>query len=134
MTTRGGITTQTKAEKIQARDFIPKSNTEAGRRILANAPPTYAFTNGKWFSGRTFVEKTMYSEGGVFRSQRPAKIDETIDLSGKYVIPPLGDAHVHWLWTKLEPDPIIPENLQEGVFYIMDQERFANTAASSRAR
>ena len=29
--------TQTKAEKIQARDFTPKSNTEAGRRILANA-------------------------------------------------------------------------------------------------
>ena len=79
--------TQTKAEKIQARDFIPKSTTEAGRRILANAPPTYAFTNGKWFGGWTFVEKTMYSEGGAFRSHRPAKIDETIDLSGKYVIP-----------------------------------------------
>ena len=29
--------TQTKAEKIQARNFIPKSNTEAGRRLLANA-------------------------------------------------------------------------------------------------
>ncbi len=40
-------------------------------------------------SGWTFVEKTMYSEGGVFRSQRPAKNDETFDLSGKYVIPPL---------------------------------------------
>src|SRR5512139_2858535 len=82
MTTRAGIMTRTKAEKIQARDFIPKSNTEAGRRILAYAPPTYAFTNGKRFGGWTFVEKTMYSEGGVFRSQRPAKIDETIDLSG----------------------------------------------------
>ena len=72
MTTRGGILTQTKAEKIQARDFIPKSNTEAGRRILANAPPTYAFTNGKWFGDWIFVEKTMYSEGGVFRRQRPS--------------------------------------------------------------
>lgn len=30
---------QTKADQIQARDFIRKSNTEAGRRILANAPP-----------------------------------------------------------------------------------------------
>ena len=31
--------TQTKAEEIQARDYIPKSNTEAGRRMLANRPP-----------------------------------------------------------------------------------------------
>ena len=31
--------TQTKAERLQARDFIPRSNTEAGRRILASAPP-----------------------------------------------------------------------------------------------
>ena len=30
---------QTKADQLQAREFIRKSNTEAGRRILANAPP-----------------------------------------------------------------------------------------------
>jgi acetyl esterase/lipase len=30
--------TQTKAEEIQARDYIPTSNTEAGRRMLANRP------------------------------------------------------------------------------------------------
>lgn len=30
---------QTKADQIQARDFAPRSNTEAGRRILAGAPP-----------------------------------------------------------------------------------------------
>ena len=61
----------------------------------AETQPTIAFTNGRWFNGRAFESRVMYTVSGVFQSQRPARVDSTIDLGGGYAVPPFGEAHNH---------------------------------------
>ncbi|MDQ6894573.1 MAG: hypothetical protein M3167_18105 [Acidobacteriota bacterium] len=48
----------------------------------------FRIVNGRWFDGRTFVRKTMFTVGGVFRSSWEGPVEATIDLHGGYVIPP----------------------------------------------
>src|ERR1051326_4684030 len=67
-------------------------------QLLAQTPTAghnYEFANGNWFDGQKFVPRTFYSVDGVLRSKRPARIDRVFDLSGKYVVPPFGEAHNH---------------------------------------
>jgi imidazolonepropionase-like amidohydrolase len=77
----------------------------------------YAFVNGNWFNGKNFKRKTFYSVNGVLTEKRPAKIDETIDLSGGYVVPPFADAHNHHFDSPRLIDQQIEIYLRDGVFY-----------------
>jgi hypothetical protein len=88
----------------------------------ANAgPPTpnYAFVNGQWWNGSGYEQRTVYTVDGVIRSKRPASIDQTFDLHGGFVIPPLAEGHNHWL----EPSKVDDYNacyLADGVYYVRD--------------
>src|SRR5262245_56623762 len=53
----------------------------------------YGFHNVKWFNGERFRRGDFYSVDGTLTFRRPRHLDESLDLSGKYVIPPLGEAH-----------------------------------------
>jgi hypothetical protein len=61
--------------------------------------PTTAYVNGNWFdlSEETvrFLSEDRYSQDGVFVSDKPSRVDTTIDLNGAFIIPPFGDAHNH---------------------------------------
>jgi hypothetical protein len=88
---------------------------------LNAAPPTpnYAFVNGQWWNGSGYEERTVYTVDGVIRWKRPAFIDQTFDLHGGFVIPPLAEGHNHWL----EPSKIDDYNacyLADGVYYVRD--------------
>ena len=85
---------------------------------LSQAPPTIEFQNGLWFNGKGFVNKAMYSENGIFRTSRPAKIDTIISLDNHYIVSPYGDAHNHLV----DPDvkKTIQQYLKDGVYYVMD--------------
>jgi hypothetical protein len=61
----------------------------------AGTSPTYAFVNGNWFDGKTFKKRTFFSVDGVLISGRPGHIDSTIDLTGRFIVPPFGEAHNH---------------------------------------
>jgi hypothetical protein len=88
----------------------------------ANAgPPTpnYAFVNGQWWNGTVYEQRTVYTVDGVIRSMRPTYVDQTFDLHGGFVIPPLAEGHNHWL----EPSKVDDYNvcyLADGVFYVRD--------------
>ena len=87
------------------------------------SPPNLKLTNGQWFDGRSFVRTTMFTAGGVFREQTPATIDQTIDLGGNVVLPPIGDAHVHWLagpGTATWFTSLIAAGLAVSEFYVLD--------------
>jgi len=87
-----------------------------------------ALTNGMWFNGQEFVPKTMYSVDGYFTTQKPSTIDTTIDLTGKYVIPPFGEAHNHNLNGGNEANRgNIKRYLRDGVFYVKLQSNFPIT-------
>ena len=76
-------------------------------------------SNGQWFDGEKFVDRTMYSVGGVFSANRPARVDSVIDLQQGYVVPPFGEAHNHNVdaANATAARTIVDKYLREGVFY-----------------
>lgn len=92
----------------------------AARAALAeDAPPSYAFLNGRWFDGRAFVERPMYSVRGELRRGSPVRVDSTVDLAGGYVIPPFGEAHNHNAGlTGSMSAAATARYLREGIFYV----------------
>jgi imidazolonepropionase-like amidohydrolase len=77
---------------------------------------------GQWFDGEGFVAQTFYSVNGVLTSVRPPQVDSVLDLTGKFVIPPFADAHVHNLNDDASIDDDIKTDLARGVFYAMEMD------------
>ena len=86
-------------------------------QVKANQTLTYEFRNGRWFDGRTFTKRTYYSVEGSLTTKRPLRIDEVIDLTGGFVVPPFGDAHCHHFDSSFNIDRQIEMYLHDGVFY-----------------
>ena len=84
----------------------------------AVAQKNYAFIDGQWFDGQTFRPKTLYSVDGILTSTKPARTDSVIDLSGKFIVPPFGEAHNHNIDGFKNVDDRIRTYLADGVFYI----------------
>lgn len=84
----------------------------------SNAGKIYQYTNGKWFNGQSFEQKTMYVQNGIFLDKAPAAADSTIDLGNNFVIPPFGEAHTHFLEGFGDLDQKINNYLKDGVFYV----------------
>lgn len=78
----------------------------------------YEFQNGHWFNGDGFTDATWYVSNGMLSKKAPSKIDSVIDLKGRWVIPPFGDAHC----TSVADNPNAANVLNlyqgEGVFYL----------------
>lgn len=83
-------------------------------------PPNYEFTNGNWFDGQKFLLRKFYSVGGVLTSRKPARVDQVVDLTGKFIVPPFGEAHNHNLdWSNDEQWARVKKMyLDAGVFYV----------------
>ena len=79
------------------------------------------FRGGRWFDGSRFVSRTMYVANGEFRIRKPNQIDSVVDLTGRYVVPPFADAHVHIIYRMGAEKAYVAANLRDGVFYLKDQ-------------
>lgn len=75
------------------------------------------FINGYWFNGRDFDAKKVWMKNGIL-SFRKIAVDTTIDLSGKYIIPPFAEAHNHNLESDYKLQERIESYLKNGVFYV----------------
>jgi hypothetical protein len=87
------------------------------------APPragagALAFVGGRWFTGDTFVARTVYADHGVFADVAPARIDSVVNLAGMFVVPPFGEAHNHNVEASARVDATIARYLRDGVFYV----------------
>ena len=82
------------------------------------AQKTYEFKNGNWFNGTEFVPATWYSVGGKLSKKAPAQIDSVVDLTDRFVIPPLGDAFSSSLADHPTPEMQLKSYFNEGIFYI----------------
>lgn len=91
--------------------------TGAPKVAVTLPKPTLALEGGKWFDGQRFVEDSWYSVEGKLTRTRPAKIDVRIDLKGRYVIPPLADAHNHNLQNAWSAATFADDYLRRGIFY-----------------
>ena len=56
------------------------------------APRTYELKNGNWYNGKDFTPGNWYVVNGLLSKKAPAKVDSVVDLLGRYVTPPMGDA------------------------------------------
>lgn len=75
--------------------------------------------NGKWFNGSTFESKTVWVKNGILNfANENTENDTIIDLKGKYVIPPFGEAHNHNLESDYKLNERINAYLNNGVFYV----------------
>jgi imidazolonepropionase-like amidohydrolase len=79
--------------------------------------PTLALSGGRWFDGSGFVAGEWYSVDGRLTRTRPARIDATVDLSGRYVLPPFTEAHNHDMQNGRFAAISNGKNLRAGVFY-----------------
>jgi hypothetical protein len=76
------------------------------------------FKNGQWFNGNGFSEATFYVVKGVLSNKPPDHIDSVIDLAGKYVVPPFGEAHNHNIDGFRKVEDRIHQYLADGIFYV----------------
>jgi len=87
-------------------------------RVAVASPKTVlALEGGRWFDGDGFVEDTWYSVDGLMTRKRPTQIDVRIDLNGRYVLPPLADAHNHNLQNAWSAATFADDYLRRGIFY-----------------
>jgi Amidohydrolase family len=85
---------------------------------LAAAAETIAWDNGLWFDGTNFVPDTKYTRDGLFIARRPLRVDRTIELGGRWVVPAYGDAHHHGIDSTDGLDDKITVFLEAGIFYV----------------
>ena len=59
----------------------------------------------------------MYVADGRFTAQRPSRFDGRIDLAGRFIVPPYGDAHTHGFGDQKTIGSANAVHLRHGVFY-----------------
>lgn len=79
--------------------------------------PVLHLKGGRWFDGRSFRPMEWYAVDGRLTQARPARIDATIDLSGRHVLPPLAEAHNHDLQNAFYAHVKARDYLARGIFY-----------------
>ena len=85
----------------------------------------FEFTDGNWFNGEGFAKRTVYSVDGVLSFTSPGRVDQSINLEGRYAIPPFGEAHNHDLAAGFRLEEQINHYLWDGVFYVKMQSAFS---------
>ncbi|MBK9337800.1 MAG: amidohydrolase family protein [Lewinellaceae bacterium] len=101
-----------------------------------NNTPVHQFDNGNWFDGTKFEPATWYSVDGKLTQKIPARIDAVVDLAGRWVVPPLGDAFCSSLSENLSAIQQLQAYSKEGVFYlqVLSNTREGRKRAESPAR
>lgn len=98
----------------------------------AGDPPNYEFRNGYWFDGRRFRAATVWTVYGRLTNRRPEPVDSVIDLSGRYVVPPFGEAHNH---NAVSSDTGIAHRyLAAGIYYVKNPNNFARDRDAAAGR
>jgi imidazolonepropionase-like amidohydrolase len=88
------------------------------------AKKNYEFRNGRWYNGVGFTEATWYAVNGKLSKKAPVQIDSVIDLQGRWVVPPMADAHCTSIADNGFAAATLKSYMDEGVFYL---QTFGNT-------
>lgn len=96
--------------------FIFLANALQAQSAKANRNVEYK--NGVWFNGTAFSRGNWYSQNGILTQKAPAKIDTTVDLGDRWVVPPMADAACASLSASGFQENMIGMYMDEGVFYL----------------
>jgi imidazolonepropionase-like amidohydrolase len=80
---------------------------------------SYELRDGRWLGAAGFETGTRYVVDGRLTQRRPRHVDSVIDLAGRWVVPPFGEAHNHNVEfiSARRTDSVIARYLHDGVFY-----------------
>lgn len=93
------------------------------------------YVGGMWWDGETFVERdAVHVEGGTFVESPSEPTDCEVDLSGRWIVPPYGDAHRHDLADPAALEDQVAVYLERGVFYAMEQDPIVAVGPDVRSR
>jgi hypothetical protein len=99
-------------------------------QLFSQEAPTVAFVNGRWFDGRSFQTRTVYSVNGALRFTAPRTIARTIDLSGAWIVAPFAEAHNHNIDGAVEERALasLRQYAADGVLYVKIQGNYPLSA------
>ncbi|MBW8769229.1 MAG: hypothetical protein JF589_05720 [Gemmatimonadetes bacterium] len=83
---------------------------------------TYELRDARWLGANGFAQSTRYVVAGHLTRQRPAHVDSVIDLAGRWIVPPFGEAHNHNVefTSARRTDSALARYLHDGVFYVQN--------------
>jgi hypothetical protein len=86
----------------------------------ATSQRTYELRGGQWLGPDGLQHDTRYIVGARLTHVRPAHVDSVIDLAGRWIVPPFGEAHNHNVdyTTPRRTDSLLARYLHDGVFYV----------------
>lgn len=87
-------------------------------KYKSNTSKTIQYINGNVYQEGNFVRKDFSVVHGKLTFKQSDNAGEVVDLRGKYVIPPLADAHTHNFDDVGLFDSIYNAYVEEGTFYI----------------
>lgn len=121
--------------------ILPLMRAWGGQQPVAGVAArrqTYEFVNGRWFDGQKFVARKFYTVNGLLTSRKPARVDpvSVIDLAGKFIVPPFGEAHNHNVeWRGEEAFAHTRRMyLEAGVFYVKNPNNLPRARAPLLAK
>lgn len=79
---------------------------------------TVKYVRGNIFDGENFIKKDFLIKDGKFSFDSSLKANKIVNLNGKYVIPPFGDAHTHNFDDIDQFDSLYQAYINEGTFYV----------------
>jgi hypothetical protein len=110
---------------IACRPPAPAATTSAASASSATSATsqrTYELRDGQWLGADGFQRDTRYVVGARITRQRPVQVDSVIDLAGRWIVPPFGEAHNHNVdyTTPRRTDSVLARYLHDGVFYVQN--------------
>lgn len=90
------------------------------------------YVNGHWWQNNAFVSQNWYVEDGVLRKEPTRDVTNVIDLTGKYVVHPYGEAHNHNLQEVFLAERFAQSYVENGVLFGMMM--CANARGQAQAR
>lgn len=94
---------------------------------------TAKLVHGRWLVDGRFQDRTLYVVDGVLRSRYSGEVEETVDLGGGFVVPPLGDAHSHAL-ADAGFDDTSQSFLAAGIFYVQNPNSMRSWTLTAREK
>jgi hypothetical protein len=92
------------------------------------------FVNGSWFDGERFVRRDLYSVGGELRARHDGAVDDTVDLTGRFVVPSFADAHTHAFSDTAGFGRDARRFLAAGILFVKNPNNPASSVAAVRER
>lgn len=87
-------------------------------RFQASEPVALELEQVRWFDGQAFHHGTLFVHEGRFVAKLPPGVPvKRLDLTGRYLVPPLAEAHNHNLQNPWAFDNFASRYIADGVFY-----------------